>query len=142
MAAQYWATYTTLDYMRKDNSSFYDGWFGGTSSACPHVVGLLCLYLESNRKANQDDVRNWLKTDGSKKDLITDVEPDETATNYWSQAWTGNTEWPDRPWQHNIVRGNSNLRGAPNRVVFNPFANASPPTFKGVKFSGISFKQT
>ena len=142
MAASYKPSYDNQDFQRNDNSSFFDAYFGGTSSACPHTVSLLCLYLESNRKANQSDARKWLTTEGCKEGLMQDPFPDINSNLYWSQAFNGPTDFPDDPWDTYITRGNGNLRGAPNRVVFNPFANASPPTFKGVKFSGISFKQT
>lgn len=142
MAASYQPSYDNQSFMRTDNSSFYDAYFGGTSSACPNTVGLICLYLESNRSANQQDVRNWLTTEGCKENVIQDPYPDIDTDNYWNRNYTGSLDQPDNPWESMCRGGCGNLRGAPNRVVFNPFANSSPPTFKGVKFSGISFKQT
>ena len=40
------------------------------------------------------------------------------------------------------VRGNGNLRGAPPRVLNNPYASNLIPSFSGIKVSGISFQQT
>ena len=40
------------------------------------------------------------------------------------------------------VRGDGNLRGAPKRVLNNPYASNLEPSVSGVKLSGISFQQT
>ena len=40
------------------------------------------------------------------------------------------------------IRGNGNLRGAPKRVLNNPYASNLIPTVSGVNISGISFQQT
>ena len=40
------------------------------------------------------------------------------------------------------VRGDGNLRGAPPRVLNNPYASNLEPSIKGVNISGISFKQS
>ena len=130
------------DYAREDDSNFYDQWFSGTSSACPNTVSVVCLYLESNRKANQDDVRKWLIGPGSYDGLISDPYPGINDTGYWSQNYNATYDYASNPTDSYNVRGNGNLRGAPNRVLRNPYANSTIPKITGVNISGISFKQS
>ena len=108
---------------RTDNSSFYDHWFNGTSSACPNTVSLLCLFLESNRSANQDAVRHWLDTTGSTEIALSDPYPDLYQEGYWSLPYDSNYDLPIKEWDGYNVRGNGNLRGATNRVLTNPYAS-------------------
>ena len=70
-------------YQRVDNSSYYDFYFNGTSSAGPNVCSVIALYLQSSRGANQSAVRQWLKTTGSKSNLISDPYPDINGTYYF-----------------------------------------------------------
>ena len=52
--------------------------------ACPNAVSLICLYLETNRKANQADVKKWLKSHGSVEIALSDPYPGINDTGYWS----------------------------------------------------------
>ena len=139
MSAGY-ANYQT--FVRQDDSSFYDDWFGGTSAACPNTVSVICLYLESNRKANQDDVRKWLIGPGSYDGLMSDPYPGINDTGYWTVNSDATYDQPAKNNDSYNVRGNGNLRGAPNRVIRNPYANSTIPKITGVNIGGISFKQS
>ena len=125
MAAAYASGET---YQRQDNSSFYDSWFNGTSSACPNTVALLCLFLESNRSANQDAVRHWLDTTGSTEIALSDPYPELYQEGYWSRPFNATYDAPSKEWDGYNVRGNGNLRGATNRVLTNPYASNTLPT--------------
>ena len=107
-------------YQREDDSSFYDYWFGGTSAACPNTVSLVSLYLQSNRSANQDCVRHWLTNHASKEGVISDPYPDINDSAYWA---TNTYDNPTTYWESYNYRGCGNLRGAPNRALFNPYAS-------------------
>ena len=107
-------------YQREDDSSFYDYWFGGTSAACPNTVSLVSLYLQSNRSANQDCVRHWLTNHASKEGVISDPFPDINGSSYWA---TNNYDDPTTNWESYNFHGCGNLRGAPNRALFNPYAS-------------------
>ena len=120
MAAAYASDET---YQRQDNSSFYDAWFNGTSSACPNTVSLLCLFLESNRSANQDAVRHWLDTTGSTEIALSDPYPDLYQEGYWSRPFDATYDAPTKEWDGYNIRGNGNLRGAQKRVLTNPYAS-------------------
>ena len=139
MAAGYAGTYE--DYQRVDDTNFYDTWFNGTSAACPNAASLICLYLESNRKANQDDVREWLDTHGSVEIDLSDPYPGINDTGYWSQSYNATYDAATANNSYN-VRGNGNLRGATKRVIHNPYANNVVPKITGTSLSGISFKQS
>lgn len=115
---------------RTDNSSFYDHWFNGTSSACPNTVSLLCLFLESNRSANQDAVRYWLENNGSTPIALSDPYDGINDTGYWSLAYNSSTDLPNHDWDGYNLRGNGNLRGATNRVLTNPYANNTLPSIR------------
>ena len=117
------------DYQRNDDSNFYDTWFNGTSSAGPNVCSLIALYLQSNRRANQDNVRHWLYTDGSKDGLISDPYSGINVTGYWSQSYNASTDEASNINESYNYRGNGNLRGAANRVLFNPYASDIIPSF-------------
>ena len=130
------------NYVREDDSNFYDKWHNGTSAACPNVASVVCLYVESNRKANQDDVRKWLIGPGSYDGLMSDPYPGINDTGYWSQNYNSTYDFAPQANDSYNVRGNGNLRGAPNRVLRNPYANSTIPKITGVNISGISFKQS
>ena len=130
------------NYARDDDSNFYDRWFNGTSAACPNAVSLICLYLESNRKANQADVRTWLFRHGSVDGVMSDPYPGLNDTGYWSQNYSATYDLASEINDSYNIRGNGNLRGAPNRVISNPYASGAIPKITGVNISGISFKQS
>ena len=116
------------NYQRQDNSNFYDDWFNGTSCAAPQVCGVIALYLESNRKANQDNVRYWLNTSASKKGQLSDPYSGVNDVGYWSQTYNSTYDEAELGESYN-VRGNGNLRGAPNRVLYNPYVNNYKSSF-------------
>lgn len=141
------------DFVREDDSNFYDTWFNGTSAACPNTVSLICLYLESNRTANQDDVRLWLDTHGSIEIDLSDPYSGIDETGYWSQSYDSRFDNLN-PNNSSNIRGNGNLRGATKRVIHNPFVdNIEPPlepvldsirfaTGNGLVFRGVNIKYT
>ena len=112
-------------YQRIDNSGYYDVYFNGTSSACPNVCSVIALYLQSARGSNQSAVRQWLKTTASKSNLISDPYPNVNGAYYFVSPYTGNQyDSPTRPSESYNFRGCGNLRGAPNRILFNPFTTS------------------
>jgi hypothetical protein len=97
-------------FRRVDNSVFFDRLFNGTSAAAPVVVGIIAIYLQLNPLATSAQVKNWLSTIGSQT-LVTeylDQYPNESDTLYWS--------------------GTFNMRGAPKKIVYNPYENSITPT--------------
>ena len=139
MAAGY-ATGET--YQRTDDSSFYDRWFNGTSSACPNACSVIALYLQSNRGATQTVVRDWLKTTGSKTIGLSDPYSGVDDTGYWTVDYNATYDAASGTNQSYNVRGNGNLRGAPDRVLYNPFANDTVRSISGVSISGVSITNT
>ena len=140
MAAGYSGSYE--NYPRADDSNFYDTWFNGTSAAGPNAASLLCLYLETNRKANQADVKNWMKTSGSSEIALSDPYPGINDTEYWSVNYNSTYDMAGTQYDSYNVRGNGNLRGATKRVIHNPYANNTRPAItNGASISGVSFKQ-
>lgn len=133
---------TSENYARDDDSNFYDQWFNGTSAACPNAVSLICLYLQTNRKANQADIRTWLFRHGSVDGVMSDPYPGLDDTGYWSQNYSATYDLASEINDSYNIRGNGNLRGAPNRVISNPYAGGAIPKITGVNISGISFKQS
>jgi len=126
MAAGYTSSYE--NYQRQDNSSFYDVWFNGTSAACPNACSVIALYLQGNRTSNQSAVRTWLTGTACKNNLISDPYTTEGASStndltngYWSLGYNASTDASSNSGESYNFRGNGNLRGAPNRVLFNPF---------------------
>ena len=120
-------------YQRQDNSSFYDQWFDGTSSAGPNTCSVIALYLQGNRSSNQSAVRTWLTGTACKNNLISDPYPTEGASStndltngYWSLGYNASTDEASNSGESYNLRGNGNLRGAPNRVLFNPFITTPP----------------
>lgn len=124
-------------FQRTDDSNFYDRWFNGTSSACPNACSVIALYLQSNRGATQTTVREWLKRDGSKTIALSDPYG-VNDTGYWTVNYNSTYDASSKANQSYNVRGNGNLRGAPNRVIFNPFANNTVRSISGVSISGVS----
>ena len=113
---------TYADYQRVDNPSFYDGDFGGTSAASPVMCGLVALYMEMRPEATSREVKDWVRNRGSHvldSTQYVDQYSDDTTTSYWT--------------------GSYNLRGAERRILFNPTANATKPTFNELDINGISF---
>ena len=139
MAAGYTGSYE--DYQRQDNTNFYDTWFNGTSSACPNTCSVIALYLESNRKATQREVHEWLERHGSVEiDMYDPYGVNDVG--YWSQGFNSGTDNCPLLGDSKGFRGNSNLRGAPRRVLRNPFATNEQVSISGVELSGILFTQS
>lgn len=136
MAAGYVGSYE--DYQREDDSNFYDTFFNGTSSAGPNACSVIALHLQQNRTATQSDVHDWLETNGTKQIDMSDPYSDPNEDGYWSLAYNASTDEPGLGDSYNF-RGNSNLRGAPNRVLYNPYGTIGSPRISGVAFSGITF---
>lgn len=129
LAAGY-ANYETFE--RLDDSNYYDAFFGGTSASCPNVASLIALYLEWNREATHADVVTWLDTVASKENMLSDPYSSTSSSNYWHPLTTnldsyGNTwtDYPDNEKDSYNRRGSGNLRGAPNKVLYNPFVNGT-----------------
>ena len=125
------------DYARDDNSNFYDTFFGGTSSACPHVAGVVSLFVEKNRSADQDDVRSFLKTDGCKTGLISDPITGVNDSGYFNVSIYGTSQPAGNLHSHNTA-GSGNLRGSPNRILFNPLSSPINVNNTILKISGGS----
>ena len=140
MAAGYTSTYE--DFARQDNITFYDTWFNGTSSAGPNTCSAIALYLESNRKATQADVHEWLDRHGSVEINLSDPYPDPNSTGYWSQTYNATFDSASSTNDSYNVRGNGSLRGAPKKVLRNPFATNQQSSISGVQMSGILFTQS
>ena len=104
---------TETNYSRY-NSDFVDRYFNGTSAASPVVAGLVALFLESKPDATSSEVKDYLKNHGSKviPSMWQDQETDDTNADYW--------------------RGDFNNRGAASRVLFDPTASDTRPTFANV----------
>lgn len=137
------ADYSALtDFPRQDDPNFRDTYFNGTSAATPNAVSLMCLYLEANRKASQQDVRKWLTTHACRNNLISDPYPGINDTGYWCQAYNATFDQADQLHDSYNVRGAGSLKGAPNRVTYNPYARNMDPKVAGVIMNGISFKQS
>jgi hypothetical protein len=79
-----------------------------------------------------------LKTSGSKSIALSDPYSGVNDTGYWSLAYNATYDEASNANQSYNVRGNGNLRGAPNRVLFNPFANDTVRSISGVSISGVS----
>ena len=123
------------DYTRGDNSSFHDTFFGGTSSACPNTVGVAALFLEKNRSANQDDVRSFLTNEGCKTGLLSDPFPGINDTGYFNIGIT-NTPTPFFSMESYNTNGSGNLRGSPNRTLFNCLSSSIDDNSLILKISG------
>ena len=148
------AGYSTYEsHQREDDSNYYDTWFGGTSSAAPNTTSLICLYLQTNRSASQSDVLNWLDTTASKEISISDPYPSEGSTSsddltnyYWgATTYSSSHDFPNAVGDSYNRRGCGNLRGATNKVLYNPFVNGTAtdrPEVDVIKAFGISISQS
>ena len=90
---------------------------------------MIALYLESNRRANQDNVRHWLSINGSKDIGLSDPISGINSTGYWTVAYNAATDESSGTNESYNIRGNGNLRGAPNRVLYNPYVSNTTPSF-------------
>ena len=142
MAAAY---ASSEDYAREDDSNYYDTWFGGTSSAGPNTCSVIALELQSNPKLNQEDIHNFLASGPGAISMgsteLSDPYPDVNDASYFSNDADTSFDAPLTLECYNI-RGCGNLRGAPRRVLNNPYASNLEPSISGVSISGISFQQS
>ena len=140
MAASY---ASSEDYAREDDTNYYDTWFNGTSSASPNCCSVIALELQTNPKASQGDIIKLLKEGhlAITTDELSDPYPNENDAAYWSMTYNSTYDSSEAGECYN-VRGDGNLRGAPKRVLNNPYASNLEPSISGVKLSGISFQQT
>ena len=130
------------DYARQDDSNYYDQWFNGTSSAGPNACSVIALELQTNRKANQSEIHRQLQEGylAITTENLSDPYPNENDQAYWSMTYNATYDSSNAGECYN-VRGNGNLRGAPKRVLNNPYASNLIPKVSGVNISGISFQQ-
>ena len=126
------------DYQRQDDSNFYDTWFNGTSAAGPNACSVIALYLQSNRRADQNAVRYWLNTNGCKYNRMSDPISGINDTGYWSLEYNGTYDLPSKANQSYNVRGNGNLRGAPNKILHNPYGHDTSESGYEDKVSSLS----
>ena len=142
MAAGY-ANYesTIVSYQRGDNSSFYDYAFSGTSAACPNACAVVSLYLQQVRATkNQSEIRTWLTTTASKTGFLSDPISGVNETGYFSVNFSSTFDISSFGSQSLNVRGNGNLRGAPNRILYNPFAHTDSDEPLKINASNTNFQ--
>ena len=122
------------NYQREDDNNYYDKWFNGTSSAGPNACSVIALELQTNRKATQNDIHEFLATGNGAitTENLSDPYPGVNDAAYWSMTYNALYDGSGNPKECYNVRGNGNLRGAPKRVLNNPYASNLRPTFAGV----------
>ena len=131
------------NYAREDDSNYYDKWFNGTSSAGPNACSVIALELQTNRKATQNDIHEFLDNGNGAitTENLSDPYPDANDAAYWSMTYNATYDSSNAGECYN-VRGNGNLRGAPNRVLNNPYASDIRPKISGITINGISLQQS
>ena len=108
----------------------------GTSMAAPQVTGVIAQKLQADPSMNRIDVRNWLMSEGS---VVVDNE------EFWGGRSGSSLPYtPEDAVGVNSVAYWSDdyaLRGNNTRILFNPYANNSRASIKGVNISGVSITQ-
>tara|TARA_A100001515_G_scaffold39045_1_gene30730 strand:+ start:24982 stop:27291 length:2310 start_codon:yes stop_codon:yes gene_type:complete len=108
----------------------------GTSMATPQVTGVIAQKLQADPSMNRIDVRNWLMSEGS---VVVDNE------EFWGGRSGSSLPYtPEDAVGVNSVAYWSDdyaLRGNNTRILFNPYANNSRASIKGVNISGVSITQ-
>ena len=74
-------------------------------------------------------------------DQLSDPYPNVNDAAYWSMTYNATYDSSNAGECYN-VRGNGNLRGAPNRVLNNPYASDIRPKISGITINGISLQQS
>ena len=140
MAASY---ASSEDYDRDDDSDYHDQRVNGTSAAAPNACSVIALELETNRKATQEDIHKFLDSGPGAitSEQLSDPYPNANDAAYWSMTYNATYDSSNAGECYN-VRGNGNLRGAPKRVLNNPYASDLRPKVSGIIINGISFQQT
>ena len=101
--------YYTLDGVQSDESE--DRQFGGTSSACPVVVGLLATKLQYNRTWSWSNLKDWLANEVTVQDASAFPEGTEGTT-------PTDTNW----------NSYYNLQGSLRRILWDaPVPSPTPP---------------
>ena len=59
-------------------------------------------------------------------------------TGYWSLEYNGTYDLPSKANQSYNVRGNGNLRGAPNKILHNPYGHDTSESGYEDKVSSLS----
>lgn len=110
--------------------SFYLSFNAGTSFAAPFTAGVVALYAQTKPNLTRIDARNWVLNQASvglNTSQFYSGEPESSAV----AAGSSITYWSDY----------YGLKGAPLRVLYNPFANADVPKVTGVNITGLNLKQ-
>jgi hypothetical protein len=143
MAAGYTSSYE--DFQRSDDSNYYDGFFGGTSACSPQVASLIALYLETDKNADQKIVHEWIDSYATKDVPISDQVSNPNSIYYWSAQESDAVQSTIFNYLENTETfpylGAGNLRGAPPKLLVNPYANNTKPSLKGVNVDSVRFKQ-
>ena len=100
---------------------------------------------QTNRKSTQEDIHNFFAIGPGAISMgtteLSDPYSNPNDTYYFSSTPNALYDAPLTDECYN-VRGCGNLRGAPRRVLNNPYASNLEPSISGVNISGISFKQS
>ncbi len=108
----------------------------GTSMATPQVTGVIAQKLQADPSMNRIDVRNWLMSEGS---VVVDNE------EFWGGRSGSSLPYTpeDAVGVNSVAYWSDNyaLRGNNTRILFNPYANNSQASIKGVNISGVSITQ-
>ena len=93
--------------------------------------------------ATQEDIHKFFDsgTGAITSEQLSDPYPDANDAAYWSMTYNATYDSSNAGECYN-VRGNGNLRGAPKRVLNNPYASDLRPKVSGIIINGISFQQT
>ena len=115
--------FSYTDFIRYDDTGFYDCWFNGTSAAAPVACGVIALYVGLNLTTTSRRLKQWLKTQGSV--VVSSAEyinpsPDDTTTAYWTGVY--------------------NMRDAERRIIYNPYTSEVETKFDGLSYSGFTLE--